>query len=222
MSDVSSHGATTTATSALTTRQRNRAQLLERIRLVTPHEDRAIGMHPRLFVQAMLPHREVVERGSDGQPLTVPTGRLASDGEPEVEKVRAAYYSATSGAFTLTIRAGLRQDRLSRSLGVDAGLVSRGIPYGGLARLLLTHLVTEAVKRRNRDVELGATLAAFCGRLGITPSGGKHGRLRYVVDQLERLATAAVTFEYEETMRGQRGGLARSELRGEQLLVVDR
>jgi hypothetical protein len=147
----------------------------------------------------MLPHREQYLAGPNGQPV-----------EANGERLLATHYAATNGDFSLTVRAGLR-----RGPSPLHPQVSRGIPYGGLARLLLCHVITEAKKRDTRTIDLGSTISAFCDRLDITPSGGAHGRLRYVVDQLQRLATCVVTFEWESLQPG------RSDLEGENLLVVD-
>ena len=177
-----------------------------------------MAMNPSLFVQAMLPHREVYLLDADGRPVEAPTGRTLADGSPETERLLATHYTATNGAFTLTVRAGV-----TRGPGTGYGplarpQVSRGIPYGGLARLLLCNVITEARKQRSPTVDLGRTLTAFCERIDITPSGGEHGRIRYVLDQLQRLATCVVTFEWESRTGN---GPGRRDLRGEHVLVVD-
>jgi hypothetical protein len=167
-------------------------------------------MNPSLFVQAMLPHKERYLLDADGHPVEVRTGRALADGSPETERLLATHYTATNGEFSLTIRAGM-----TKGPSIAHPQVSRGIPYGGLARLLLCFIVTEARKRDTRTIDLGRTLTAFCERVDITPSGGEHGRIRYVLDQLQRLATCVVTFEWENRAPGRR------DLRGEHLLVVD-
>ena len=204
------------AARAVETRRRNRLRLLERIRTRTAREDHAVGVFPSLLVQAALPHREVCALDPDGQPLTVPTGRLDSDGEPERERILAAHYQAVNGALTLTVRAGLAPGPTAAHPPV-----SRGVPFGGLARILLAFIVTEAKRRDSQTVDLGRTLTAFCERVAITPSGGKHGRIDYLIDQLLRLATCAVSYEWTER-RGYGAAPPRRDLRGENLVIAGR
>ena len=207
------------ASRAAETRRRNRLLLLERIRTRTAREDDAVGVLPALFVQAALPHREVYALGPDGRPLTVPTGRPAPDGTPEINRALATHYQATSGHLTLTVRAGLRPGPTAAHPPV-----SRGVPFGGLARVLLTHVVTEAKRRDAQTVDLGRTLSDFCERVAVTPSGGKHGRIPYLTDQLLRLATCAVTYEWTER-RGRAGhgppaAPPRRDLHGDNLFIA--
>lgn len=205
------------ASRAAETRRRNRLHLLERIRTRTPHEDHAVGVFPSLLVRAALPHREVFALGPDDQPTTVPTGRLAADGSPEREKVLAHHYQATNGDFTLTVRAGLVPGPTAAHPPV-----SRGVPFGGLARLLLAFIVTEAKKRESQTIDLGRTLSAFCERVAITPSGGPNGRVDRVIDQLLRLVTCSVTYEWKTRRRGYGATPPRSDRRGENLFLANR
>jgi hypothetical protein len=161
-------------------------------------------MNPTAFVQAMLPHQEVVQRGPDGEPLVIPDGRGGT------QKLLAEHYAAHNGEYRLVLRAGLR-----RGPSHLHAQVSRGIPYGGLARLLLAFIVTEAKTKKSRTIDLGRTLTAFCEKIDVTPSGGANGRLRYVVDQVQRLATCAVTWEWDAYTPGRR------DLQGENLFVVE-
>ncbi|MGB3543749.1 replication protein RepA [Rubrivirga sp.] len=162
----------------------------------------------------MLPHRETYLLDADGQRVSVSTGRYALDGTPETEPLLAADYSATNGAFTLTIRAGTR-----RGPSHLHPRVSLGVPSGGLARLLLCHVVTQALKQGSPTVDLGRTIGDLCTALEVTPSGGNRGRLRYLFDQLLRLATCSASFQWESgTGYGDRG---REHYRGESLLLVE-
>jgi len=186
------------------TRRFNRARLLADIRTRSAREADAIALSPTHFVQAMLPHREVYETGLDGEPLTI------SDGHGGTQKLLATEYSATNRHYTLSVRAGITQGPSHLH-----PRVSRGVPCGGLARLLLCHVVTVARTQKSRTIDLGATISAFCDRVHVTPSGGQNGRLRYVLDQLQRLATCVATFEWETIRPGRR------DLKGEHLLLVD-
>ena len=194
----------TPASRAADTRRRNldarRLLILEK----GAREAGAVAMNPTLFVQAMLPHQETYELDAEGNPVEIP------DRNGGTVKVLAREYSATNGEFTLSVRAGMR-----RGPSHFHPRVSRGIPYGGLARLLLTSIVTEARTKDTPTLDLGRTISAFCERVDITPSGGPNGRLPYVLDQLQRLATCVVSFEWETITPGRR------DLRGDHLLVVE-
>lgn len=72
-----------------------------------------------------------------------------------------------------------------------------GLPYGRYPRLLLTWLATEAVRTRSPRLELGDSLSAFLRHLGITASGGDHGPIRRVRDQMKRLFSAGITTTWE-------------------------
>ena len=167
-------------------------------------------MNPTVFVQAMLPHREQFAEHEDGSPVLVPTGRIDADGNPEVRRALAGVYSARNGDLTLTVRSGYRNpQRGTRPESI-------GIPYGGMARLLLTWIVTEASKRNEQTLDLGETLTSFFDQLNIATTGGATGRIPYVMDQLERLATCAISYRWEYLGHG------RSDVAGENLLVVNR
>ena len=203
----------TPAQRAAATRRRNKADAVVRIRTRTAHQDGAVAVSPSVFVQAMLPHRETYLLDAHGQRVSVPTGRLARDGTPETTDLLATDYVATNGAFTLTVRAGTRTGPSPAH-----PRVSLGVPSGGLARLLLCHVVTEAMRRGSPTVDLGRTLADLCRTLDVTPSGGARGRLRYLFDQLLRLSTCSASFQWETgTGYGHRG---RERYRGESLLLV--
>ena len=190
---------------AAQTRRDNRTRQLSLLLDRDASSAGAIAMNPTILVQAMLPHKETY--------LTDPVSgeRVEVHGpDGETQPLLATHYHATNGDFTLSIRAGMKRDG-----GPKSPLVSRGIPYGGLGRLLLCFIITEARKRETATINLGRTLTAFCEHVDITPSGGEKGRARYVVDQLQRLATCVVDFHWDTLGKG------RKSTRGEQILIVD-
>ena len=159
----------------------------------------------------MLPHSERKAFYPDGSPVLVPTGRTLADGSPERAHALAQTYGATNGDFSLAIRAGTQPNPLP-----GAAPVSAGIPYGGMARLLLAWIVTQASKRGDQTLDLGVTLTAFCRRLDIAPTGGANGRLPYLMDQLYRLCTCSVSYQWRTRHPG------RSDVTGQNLLIADR
>lgn len=136
------------------------------VRSARPREARTVGVCPALLVATSLPHRE--PRGPDGRPATS--------------------HVTVNGDARMVVRAGAPADG-------EASDAPLGVPYGAVARLLLIHLATAASRRGCRDVDLGASLAAFLRSLDLSTSGGAHGRPRYVVDQLRRLLGCVVTTE---------------------------
>ena len=197
----------TRAQIAARTRRDNRARLVARILTLSPHEDRSVGLNPTLLVQAMLPHSERYLVGEDDQRVLAPLPGGTS------VPLLAPTFSTTNGRVTLSVRAGTKLGPTRHHPDV-----SRGIPYGGLGRLLLSFVVTEARKRRSRSLCLGATLATFCEQIAVTPSGGEHGRARYVTDQLQRLATAVLDIRIDGADPRLPG---RTHESGESVLVVD-
>ena len=176
----------------------------------TAKEAGAIGMNPVAFVQAMLPHQEVYLRGADGEPVEIPDGRGGT------QKLLASHYSATNGEYRLTITAGTTtgtEPPPPRGLTWHPQRRTRAAP----ARVH-HHRGPEGQGDRREDsltIDLGRTLTAFCERVDITPSGGENGRLRYVIDQVQRLATCSVNYEWDTYKLG------RKNLDGDNLFVVD-
>jgi Plasmid encoded RepA protein len=98
-------------------------------------------------------------------------------------------WSRTNGNLTLTIRPGWD----SRKNNVI------GYPYGTIPRLLLFWITTEAVKTKNRRLELGNSLTAFMRELGLNPdnggTGAKRSDARRLRDQMKRLFRAMISFD---------------------------
>lgn len=81
-----------------------------------------------------------------------------------------------------------------------------GYPYGTLPRLLLFWMTTEAVRTKNRRLELGHSLSSFMRELGLIPasaSGGKRSDAKRLQQQMRRLLEARISFlqEIEEEHR---------------------
>jgi len=96
----------------------------------------------------------------------------------------AAVWRLETDSMTLLVEPGLR-------VQPGRGHVHVGVPFGAIARLILIYLQSEALRTGSRDVELGGSLRAFLGRLGITV-GGKTAKL--VREQAERISRCRLTF----------------------------
>jgi len=67
----------------------------------------------------------------------------------------------------------------------------RGVPFGAKARLILLYLMTEAVKTRCRQVELGRSMRAWLNAMGVS-IGGKN--YKTVADQADRIEHCLLSF----------------------------
>lgn len=75
--------------------------------------------------------------------------------------------------------------------GRDRSGALLGVPYGSIARLILLYLQTEAIKTQSPDVELGPSMKAWLGRLGLS-TGGKTYQV--VARQAELISGCRLTF----------------------------
>ena len=72
------------------------------------------------------------------------------------------------------------------------------IPYGTIPRLLLCFLSTEAVKKRDKEILLGNSLADFMRNLGFSSfSGGSRGNIFRLKDAMKSLFSSTITVSWE-------------------------
>ncbi len=83
--------------------------------------------------------------------------------------------------------------RLLVEPGARADGARVGVPYGPTARLILIYLQSEALRTNSREVEMGGSLRAFLGRVGVSV-GGKTAAV--VKDQAERIARCRLSFHW--------------------------
>ncbi|MBB2157908.1 plasmid replication initiator [Gluconacetobacter diazotrophicus] len=107
----------------------------------------------------------------------LPHKRLADD----------AVWQIQTDKVTMIVEPGRRAVR-------DASPIPVGVPFGSKARLIMLYLQTEALKRQNREVELGGSLRAWLKRMGI-PQGGKS--INDVKEQAERLSRCRLSFHIQ-------------------------
>jgi hypothetical protein len=84
---------------------------------------------------------------------------------------------------------------------------SVGLPYGSYPRLALAWLSTEAVRTRNREIELGPTFSSFMYKLGLTPVTGKRGTTSRLREQLHRLFSTTIGCSYSDEDEGHAAGV---------------
>src|SRR4028118_233084 len=96
------------------------------------------------------------------------------------KRTQEAVWERDSGQIKLLVESGL-----------DSTKQPIGIPYGSIARMILLYLQTQAVRTRSRDVELGASMNAWLGAMGITVGGNTY---RLVREQAHRISRCRLTF----------------------------
>lgn len=75
-----------------------------------------------------------------------------------------------------------------RMIGGQQSMAVLGVPYGSLPRLVLIHIMTEAVRTRSRHIVLGSSFTDWMRRMGFrTISYGPRGSATLIREQLDRL-----------------------------------
>lgn len=79
-----------------------------------------------------------------------------------------------------------------------------GVPYGSLPRLILIHIMTEAVRTRSRHIILGTSFTDWMRRMGFrTFSSGPRGSATLIRQQLDRLLACEWMIRWDnETSQG--------------------
>lgn len=87
----------------------------------------------------------------------------------------------------------------------------RGVPFGVKARLILLYLMTEAVKTRSRQIELGRSMRAWMTSMGV-PSCGKN--IKTIADQCDRIEHCVLSFKLNDSTEASlRDGIIRGSFR---------
>lgn len=83
-------------------------------------------------------------------------------------------------------------------------MVVLGVPYGSLPRLVLIHIMTEAVRSRSRHIVLGSSFTDWMRRMGFrTVSYGPRGSATLIREQLDRLLACEWTIRWDnQTLAG--------------------
>ena len=97
----------------------------------------------------------------------------------------ARTFERTSGPFSVLLEAG--------QLWNGRDWVPHPLPYGTTPRLVMVHLSSEAIRTRNRRVELGDSMRQFLQLLGMQTSGGERGGYTMFRKQMEALAACRLT-----------------------------
>jgi hypothetical protein len=84
-------------------------------------------------------------------------------------------------------------------LKVRGKTILYGVPYGARARMILLYLQTQAVRTSSREIELGRSMRAWLGRMGI-PYGGETAKA--LREQATRISACSLKFFWEDEARG--------------------
>lgn len=104
-------------------------------------------------------------------------------------------WSRENGNYALVVQSGVIKNNKGK-------LVKAGIPYGTKPRLIMAWITTEAVKTREKTLVLGDSMAQFMRAIGLDKgTGGKHGSITAVKDQLKRTLTANFSCLYSDENR---------------------
>jgi len=107
--------------------------------------------------------------------MSLPVRRPADDQAPIIRQ---------DGQYTLVIT----PKPVLVSVSGKQQLSVLGVPYGSLPRLVLIHIMTEAVRNKSRHVELGSSFTDWMRQLGFrTISYGPRGSATLIRQQLDRL-----------------------------------
>ena len=132
-----------------------------------------IGYEAKFLTLASLPHRKlplIPSFDEKGSPI------LDSAGRPI--KQEQTSFARTNGSYTLELTASAKI----------------GLPYGVMPRLLLTYLITEAIKNKSPMVDLGDTVKKFFDQIGLDHGGRSYLTIR---SQAERLFNTAFLLRYD-------------------------
>jgi hypothetical protein len=97
-------------------------------------------------------------------------------------KVNGNTYKRTCGNYTLAI-----------TNGYDSTL-----PYGSYPRIILSWIITEAIRTKSREIYLGESLSDFMRQLDISVTGGKTGSFNRFKQQFLSLMTSHITYTFAD------------------------
>jgi hypothetical protein len=138
---------------------------------------------------------EHIRLDPDGAEVTFMARELVQCTLPHKDPGNVPIWRRQNGSITLAI-----QQRYDSRTGQPIGY-----PYGSLPRLLLFWITAEAVRTKNRRLELGHSLSAFMRQLGLIPAsagGGKRSDARRLEKQAKRLFRSIISFDDESAERG--------------------
>ena len=132
------------------------------------------------------------------------------------ELLQAQDVGYTSKLFVQTLFPYRKTEGNNRTVETPQGTITilsqRGVPYGKYPRLIMAYIITRAVANAGRlkegkitheearRIPLGHSMSHFLQAIGVTGrgTGGVHGNLSKIRDQLLRLASSAITVQSDD------------------------
>lgn len=132
------------------------------------------------------------------------------------ELLQAQDVGYTSKLFVQALFPYRNPDNNERKITTAEGTISvyspNGLPYGKYPRLIMAYIITRAVANAGRlkegkitheearRIPLGHSMSHFLQAIGVTGrgTGGVHGNLSKIRDQLLRLASSAITVQSDD------------------------
>lgn len=68
-----------------------------------------------------------------------------------------------------------------------------GLPFGTIPRFVIAFIVTEAIRKKTREIYLGESLSDFLNKLGLACTGGKNGTIQRLHKQLDSLFSCFIS-----------------------------
>ena len=166
-------------------------------------------------------HQELIQRGpgaasqmalSLGQPDLFTRVRAVLDEAPNPNFLHSALCAMSlpvrrpadefapimrqDGQYTLVINPKPRLEMVNGQQQFQ----SLGIPFGSLPRLILIHVMTEAVRASSREIHLGRNFTDWMRRMGFkTVSYGPRGSATLIRDQMDRLLSCEWMIRWDNT-----------------------
>jgi len=101
------------------------------------------------------------------------------------KRTDAKTFERHSGHMSILLEAGKLFD--------GREFVDHPLPYGTVPRLVMVHVSTEAIRTKQRCVEIGDSTRQFLTKLGLQTSGGARGGYTILRRQMEALAACRLT-----------------------------
>jgi hypothetical protein len=121
------------------------------------------------FVEKALYNLEIFE--TSFMPKSLVQATLPHSKVVDKDKKESFIFERKNGNYTLTLIANPHY----------------GLPYGSVPRLILSWLTSQAVRNKNRRIELG-NITEFVKRIGLNSAiGGERGSITSVIEQTKRL-----------------------------------
>jgi hypothetical protein len=119
--------------------------------------------------------------------MSLPVRRPADEFAPIIRQ---------DGQYTLVINPKPRLEMVNGQQQFQ----SLGIPFGSLPRLILIHVMTEAVRASSREIQLGRNFTDWMRRMGFkTVSYGPRGSATLIRDQMDRLLSCEWMIRWDNT-----------------------